>query len=131
MSDPKRGWKYEIDPVFGCWLWAGSIDRHGYGIVWGPGGPRQAHVAVYRALRGDVAPGLRLDHLCRRRRCVRPEHLEPVTEAENQRRRTWRARARVASCAIGHELALHGMVTPEGGRLCRICQGPSSTTRPP
>ena len=48
-----------------------------------------------------------------------------VDESTNQRRRTWRARARQSQCRNGHDLTLHAMVTPEGGRLCRICQGPA------
>lgn len=111
------------DPVFGCWLWTGPRDRDGYGIAYGRGGPRQAHRTVYVELIGTVGEGLKLDHECRRRHCVRPDHLEPVTEQINQRRRAWAARARRATCRNGHSLA-DAIVTPEGGRLCRTCQGP-------
>lgn len=115
----------ELDEVFGCWIWSGKIDRDGYGILWGAGGPRQAHRAAYVELVGPVAEGMRLDHLCRRRSCCRPAHLEPVTERENQLRRSLRYRARRRTCARGHDLN-DAMMTPEGGRLCRTCQGPKS-----
>lgn len=114
------------DPLYGCWLWsAEKLDRHGYGTYWGKDGPRAAHIHVYEQLVGPVAPGLVLDHNCRRRNCVRPAHLEPITGAENDRRRSWRYRARMAKCKNGHSLAT-AIVTPEGGRLCRRadCQGP-------
>jgi hypothetical protein len=120
----RSGWKLKHDDTFGCWLWVGYIDRDGYGTLWRGKSPTQAHRAVYRELIGEIADGMRLDHLCRRRNCVRPDHLEPVTESENQRRRTWRARVRQPRCRAGHDLRVHVMVTPEGGRLCRLCQGP-------
>jgi hypothetical protein len=114
----------ERDPVFGCHLWTGRTDRDGYGTLWSPlAGARQAHRAVYLELVGPVEAGLVLDHLCRRRRCVRPAHLEPVTGAENDLRRSWAHRARRATCPRGHTLST-ALVTPEGGRLCRTCQGP-------
>lgn len=114
----------EIDPVFGCWAWTGALDDDGYGIAHRRGHPTQAHRAVYRELIGEIAPGHVLDHLCRRRACVNPRHLEPVTGSENHIRRAWRRRCRRARCPSGHDLGVHVMVTPEGGRLCRICQGP-------
>ena len=125
MGAPQRkGWKIEEDPIYGCWLWSGQVDRDGYGILWGKGGPRRAHVEVYRELVGEPGAGMKLDHICRRRRCVRPDHLEPVTESVNQQRRGWGCRARQQRCRNGHDLRVHAMITFEGGRLCRICQGP-------
>lgn len=47
---------------------------------------RRAHRVVYESLVGPIPAGLELDHTCRVRRCVNPDHLEPVTHAENQRR---------------------------------------------
>lgn len=120
----------ERDPVFGCWLWTKPIDRDGYGTSYAGGrGPRQAHVEVYRILVGDPPADRVLDHWCRRRNCVRPEHLEPVTHAENDRRRVWRYRARMTTCPRGHSLALNILTPSEGrnrggGRLCRTCMGP-------
>lgn len=112
-----------VDPVFGCWLWAAKLDDDGYGTRHTAGGPRQAHRSVYVELVGRVARGLKLDHNCRRRRCCNPAHLEPVTESENQLRRSLGYRARRAVCQRGHSMAT-AMMTPEGGRLCRECQGP-------
>jgi hypothetical protein len=45
-----------------------------------------AHRVAYKAVYGPIAPGMQLDHLCRVGLCVNPEHLEPVTNAENARR---------------------------------------------
>ena len=74
-----------IDATGPCWLWTGRLhDGYGYISV----GPRQrrAHRLVYELLVGPVPPDLDLDHLCRIRRCVNPDHLEPVTRRENLRR---------------------------------------------
>lgn len=45
-----------------------------------------AHRAMYLQEVGPIPDGLYLDHLCRERRCIRTDHLEPVTHAENIRR---------------------------------------------
>lgn len=71
-----------------CWLWLGYVNtrRGGYGEVYVRGGMKLAHRAVYELLVGPIPKGLEIDHLCRTRCCVNPNHLEPVTRAENMRR---------------------------------------------
>lgn len=70
-----------------CWIWQRFIDRDGYARanVRGPGS-NMAHRQYYEREKGPIPDGLHLDHLCRVRCCVNPDHLEPVTNAENQRR---------------------------------------------
>lgn len=106
----------------GCWLWTGSVGRDGYGLVWRGKRPSDAHRVVYELLRGLVPEGLVLDHLCRRRLCCRPLHLEAVSQGENERRKSWAFRSSRVRCPVGHDLTLHSYVTPEGGRLCRLCR---------
>ena len=72
-----------------CWLWTGPKYHNGYGQARGG----RVHRLMYEALVGPIPDGLELDHLCRIRECVNPEHLEPVTRAENARRARTRGEA--------------------------------------
>lgn len=70
-----------------CWIWNGAPQsKAGYCRVHLRSGTRLAHRASYEQFVGPIPEGLQLDHLCRVPSCVNPEHLEPVTHAENGRR---------------------------------------------
>lgn len=98
-----------------CLNWLGCLTPDNYGRL----GGKYAHRVVYERLVGPIPAGLELDHLCRNTRCVKPEHLEPVTRAENMRRRY----AAYTHCKAGHEFTdSNTYVMPSGGRRCRACQ---------
>jgi hypothetical protein len=91
-----RFWS-QVDRTGTCWIWTGHLNRDGYGqfkITDRPGHYRtvRAHRWAWEAAHGPVPAGLTLDHLCGRPACVRPDHLEPCTAAENLRRRHARRR---------------------------------------
>lgn len=67
----------------GCWIWTRSCSPDGYGWASLNNKTYQAHRLVYRLTVGAIPEGLVLDHLCRVRNCVNPDHLEPVTPREN------------------------------------------------
>lgn len=75
--------KVSIDAESTCWLWIGATDRDGYGKLGFGGKSFQAHRWGYQSLVEPIRDGLVLDHLCRVRNCVNPDHLEPVTARIN------------------------------------------------
>ena len=120
--------RFDIDES-GCWLWNGPIDRNGYGMVYSRGKNRIAHREVYLAATGTLPP--ELDHLCKRPRCVNPEHLEGVSRRENiMRSDAWSAiNARKTHCPQGHPYEGDNLrIRPNGWRACRAC-GRETTRR--
>lgn len=94
--------KVEPEPNTGCWLWTGAVTGAGYGKLSFRRRLEGAHRVAYELLRGEIAPGLHLDHLCRVPCCVNPDHLEPVTQRENLMR-GFRSRGVVEGrCSRGH-----------------------------
>ena len=82
----------------GCWVWTGAKNSGGYGTVNVAGRTCRAHRFAFEFCRGPIAGDLSLDHLCRIKACVNPDHLEPVTHQENMRRHF----ATVTHCVHGH-----------------------------
>lgn len=111
----------------GCWIWIGGIQKDGYGRC-SPGpmkGSRLAHIRAYEQIKGHIPEGLVLDHLCRRRHCVNPDHLEPVTNEENVRRgiSVSVVNSRKTHCRQGHPFEGDNLIVrSSGGRSCRACQ---------
>lgn len=71
----------------GCWIWLAAVSIHGYGQFGLRNGmPTPAHRWSYQHFVGPIPDGLVIDHVCRRRDCVNPDHLEAVTQGENLRR---------------------------------------------
>lgn len=69
-----------------CWIWQLSTHKLGYGTMWDSERMVYAHRLYYERASGAIPIGKELDHLCRQRSCVNPNHLEPVTHAENCQR---------------------------------------------
>jgi HNH endonuclease len=109
--EPRLRDQIHVDAL-GCWNWLG-YKRDGYGSAHRDDGRTViAHRYVYELLVGPVPAGLELDHLCRNRPCVNPEHLEPVTRQENRRRATY------TTCRRGHQ----DYVSTPTTRYCRSCE---------
>lgn len=117
--------KFIPEPNTGCWLWFAYRDRKGYGTVGVGTAVKYAHRVVYETLRGPIPEGLQLDHLCRVRCCVNPDHLEPVTNQENARRGDNGKRQRARThCPRGHayDAANTAVNTRGDGRKFRVCR---------
>lgn len=66
-----------------CFVWQGSTNGCGYGIIWHEGRRKYVHRLTYELEHGPVPSGLMVDHLCRETLCCNPAHLEAVTNREN------------------------------------------------
>ena len=107
----------------GCWEWTASITPKGYGQFYFDGGMRQAHRVAYTLLRGPIPVGLQIDHLCRNRKCVNPDHLEPVTPKVNTARgitNDWQREK--THCPQGHAYDEQNTYKWRGQRSCRTCR---------
>lgn len=98
----------QIDPSTGCWLWQWCISSDGYGRIKRDGKVIGAHRHYYAERYGPIPEDRELDHLCRVRNCVNPDHLEVVTDAENTHRG---ARAKLTPQAVRAIRTLHGIAT--------------------
>jgi hypothetical protein len=108
-----------------CWLWTGGVQPNGYGRVRVFGVAMFAHRFAFELLKGPIPDGLQLDHLCRVRHCVNPEHLEPVTARVNQRRGK---KATAVACVRGHDLT-DAPRRKNGTRRCNECQAIRARSR--
>ena len=120
--NPNRFWS-KVSKTNSCWLWIACLDRDGYGQFRVGKKVRQAHIVAYELVTGVVPPELQLDHLCRNRACVRPDHLEAVTKLVNDLRgmSPMAVNARKTCCPQGHPYAGKNLLVTGGIRKCRIC----------
>lgn len=129
-DDLERFWSL-VDTSGSCWLWTAWSD-HGYGHFKFQGRGYRAHRWIYEVTYGPLKPWPEqsVDHVrdrgCTSTLCVRPEHLEAVSQFEN----TMRSRNFIASqvlrthCPKGHSLddEENQYISPVGSRGCRECR---------
>lgn len=122
----KRFWRHvSPEPNSGCWLWDGALSPWGYGVIGiGPQKTQCAHVVSWLIFRVQPIPdGYEVDHKCRVRSCVNPDHLEPVTHQENCRRGDQgKHLSQRTQCPRGHLYAGSNLQVYGGRRFCRECQ---------
>jgi hypothetical protein len=111
----ERFWRFVNTQASGCWLWTGGSERKGYGrfrdedkkLV-------SAHRWAYEYFVEMIPKGMQTDHLCNTPACVNPDHLELVTNLENQKR----AASLRTHCPHGHLLDGKKAI---GIRYCKTC----------
>ena len=117
----------KVEEIAGCWIWRGSILRNGYGQFYS-GGPHLAHRYSYELHKGPIPKGLVIDHLCRVRRCVNPDHLEAVTQSINLLRGETLNASEVTRmvCPSGHPYNETNTRIYRGRRFCKACEAPKT-----
>lgn len=107
-----------------CWLWTACVDKDGYGFFWNGAKQGFAHRYAYEWFVGPIPKGLQIDHLCRVRNCVNPDHLETVTNRENTLRgyAPTAINARKTHCIRNHEFTPENTLRVPRGRHCKACQ---------
>ncbi|MFF2054137.1 HNH endonuclease signature motif containing protein [Leifsonia sp. NPDC058194] len=118
----------KVDAGGDCWEWQGAVRQDGYGAFWFKGQMTTAHRVAYELLMGPIPLGLQIDHLCKNRQCVNPDHLEPVTAELNRRRGEYGKAAQAAQrekthCPQGHPYSGANLYSDSSGkRQCRTCK---------
>lgn len=118
--------RIEVD-ANGCWLWLGTVQPNGYSYTkWRRADGIWANVRVHRLAyedrNGPIPTGMEIDHLCKVRHCINPDHLRAVTHQENLVGRLPRRPAIRSHCIRGHAFdEANTRLTPTGAQQCRTC----------
>lgn len=113
----------------GCWGWTAGHNPDGY-AMWQPSGDiadqfgskmrQMAYRVMWELLRGPIPEGLEIDHMCRMKGCINPDHCDPVTHKVNLRRIGEQLRPRIY-CKAGHRLAETRRQYGCGRSFCGAC----------
>ncbi len=114
------------EPNTGCWIWLKGLMPAGYGCFGYKGKTVLAHRISYEVAKGPIPKGLQIDHICRVRCCVNPDHLRCVTIRENVLCGIGVAAQNLAKthCRRGHEYTpdnTFSIPSNPRGRRCREC----------
>lgn len=115
----------KIEKTDHCWLWKGATTGrvHAYGVIWNDGKNRLVHRIMYSLYKNNIDDGKEIDHLCKNKLCVNPDHLESVSHQENMLRadpgQRWRQKTH---CPKGHEYTPTNTRITHGSRSCKACE---------
>ncbi len=115
-----------------CWEWQGATNGkgkgRGYGHLYLNGVHWMSHRLSWTLLIGIIPVDLELDHRCRNKICVCPDHLEPVTKKVNINRGAvphvnGRHNSIKTHCKRNHEFnEVNTYFRKNGSRDCRLCK---------
>jgi hypothetical protein len=109
-----------------CWIWIGRMDRNGYGRICVKNTLKLAHRVSHELFNGAIPSGYDIDHLCKNKKCVNPDHLKSLPKHEHY----GQAHRERTHCLAGHLLEGSNVhYRREGWRQCRICSRRRDATR--
>lgn len=103
-----------------CWEWQKYLDRDGYGTFYFMKKGRRAHRVSWYLKNGDIPKSMVIDHICKNRKCVNPDHLRCITVKQNNIENSMSVgaiNANKTTCKMGHKFDRF-----YGQRYCSICQ---------
>lgn len=115
----------KINKTDSCWIWTGANTggENAYGTIWKNGRHHLAHRVMHELHNGEILDGQEIDHVCKTKLCVNPDHLEAVTHRENMLRADsgWKCREKT-HCPKGHEYTKENTRITHGSRSCKTCE---------
>lgn len=125
LTDVQRFW-LKVSKTHSCWNWMGCRNALGYGFFYTNKHTVSAHRFSYELLKDKIPKNMIIDHLCRNRSCVNPEHMEVVTQRENVLRGLTipAINSKKTQCVHGHSYTPQNTFYRKvsGKRECRTCQ---------
>ena len=119
-----RFWS-KVEKTNTCWLWSAYTNEKGYGYFFDGTTMRRVHRIAHELVNGDIPKDTEIDHLCRTRNCVNPEHLEAVSHQVNCQRGI----GSLTHCKWGHEFIPENTYIYGVYRTCVICAKRRSAER--